>query len=889
MTNNTAVIATATTCLLQISPYALRHRDIVQDLLQQGESLTALTAADYQRLVAAIAFEQSASLFAKALRHFRHYHLLRLSLRELSGLADTTETMLAWSDCADALITHTLQYCHRQLAEQHGIPCHLTGEPAECYVLAMGKLGGQELNFSSDIDLIFCYSAVGNTNGTSSISNQQFYTKIVQQFVQLLQQSTAEGFVFRVDLRLRPNGDSGPLVFSLAAMEIYYQEQGRDWERYAMVKARVIGASIEPSWFQRLITPFVYRRYVDYNVIESLRSMKAMIMREVQLNPGLDDIKRGQGGIREIEFIIQSFQLIRGGRLSAIRQQNAIQALTALTQQGLLTKTARLKKAYLFLRKLENMIQLHNDQQLHTLPTESLTQLQLTQAMSFSSWAELLAALQRHQRVVSQTFTAILNQAMGYEDNSKALSNQLLNIWQGHVEPHLAITMLSSLGYEQAERCYQLIQGFRHGPRCRRLSQAVRLRVDRFMALLLQELTRFKATDAVLLLVIQLLENIVGRSAYMALLCENLSVLQELLYWFAHSPFISSLLINQPFLLEVLIDQTQSWQPPSSRQLKVMLHNRLRESTEMEAQDEILRQFKLTCWLLAARAELYGQCDAVRIAAFLADVATVIITEVFTRACQQLSKRYSQMRRIKSQFAIVAYGKLGSGEMNYDSDVDLVFLHQVQPADEPLVIRLSQKILYMLTTRLQAGVLYAVDTRLRPSGSAGLLVSHIDTFAHYQLTQAWTWEHQALLRARILCAQPLLKKQLMHLKQQVLQLPRNTEQLRQDIQTMRGKINQHAAFNAIKHPAGGLLDLEFLVQFLILRSAEVTFARLTHTLRQVNRLSRIGALTRQQRHVLTLAYREYHCLLHQHLLQPETEITANSQSAVLQLVQFFKL
>ncbi len=855
--------------LIYSSDYASRQIIQLQMLLQEDDCLSKLTRMDYQQLVTQISLDLPTPTFARLLRHFRHQHLLRLLLRELAHCANTEETMTAWSHCADMLILHALRYCEQQLTQRYGEPRSDLGERAELFVLAMGKLGGEELNFSSDIDLIFAFSAAGFTTGESPISNQQYFSKVVQQMIVLLQNTTEDGFVFRVDLRLRPNGESGPLVSTLAAMETYYQEQGRDWERYAMVKARLIVASnaLNP-WFNRLITPFVYRRYVDFSVIESLRGMKAMIEREIQLNPMLDDIKRGRGGIRELEFIVQSFQLIRGGRLPYIQRQNAIVALHALKKEGLLAHTVALKKAYLFLRKLENALQMQNDQQTHTLPLDALKQAQLVMAMEFESWDSLLSNLHQYRRIIGHAFNAVLSEVNVYQDEKRLLANQLTSLWQGHIEQTMAINLLTSLKFNQPERCYQMIHAFRHSPRCRRLSQAARMRLDRFMVVLLNELSRVQETDVVLLQVLSLLENIVGRSAYLALLTENPQALQELLLWFAHSPFITSLLVQHPFLLEVLVDQKKTWRPQSRQELEQLLQQQLVHCVESELQDDMLRQFKLTCWLLAARAELYGQCDALRIGRFLADVAQVIIAEVLVRSCQQLTDRYPEIMRVKSRFAIIAYGKLGSREMNYDSDVDLVFLHAANPDDEGLVTRLTQKILHMLTTRSQTGILYAVDTRLRPSGSAGLLVSHLDTFMDYQRVNAWTWEHQALLRARVLFASQSVRSAFIKLKKDILFMPRNREKLCEEVQQMRAKIDKHLGSKAIKHDPGGLLDLEFLMQFLVLAYPLDGCERCTNTLSQLQRLQDTKVLNLLQCKRLKSAYRHYHRLLHQHLLNP---------------------
>lgn len=868
--------------LVLSSDYVCKQIERFLILLQHDECQSLLSRQNYFDLINALPLDAPLPFFMKELRHFRNRHFLRLLLLEQAELANTEEIMRSWSDCADAIILHTMNYCKRLLSTRYGIARDEEAREVELFVLGMGKLGGRELNYSSDIDLIFAFSAAGTTDGEESINNQIYFSKLVQQFVQILHNVTADGFVFRVDLRLRPNGDSGPLVSSLAAMETYYQEQGRDWERYAMVKARVLSESLSfvHPWFERLIIPFVYRRYVDFSVIESLRSMKAMIEREVQLNPRLDDIKRGQGGIREVEFIIQNVQLIRGGRLPQLQQQNAMLALANLKQTQLVARSDALKQAYLFMRRLENTLQSLNDQQTHSLPDDAIKQEQIVLAMGYASWASLLAKLQQYQRIISHSFHSVLGKVEAYEDEKRLLANQLSSLWQGHVEQTMAINLLTSLGFDNAEHCYQMIHAFRHGPRCRRLPQGARMHLDRFMVMLLTELAHFKKTDEVLLTVMHLLENIVGRSAYLALLTENPQVLKELLFWFTNSPFITSLLVSQPFLLEVLLDQGTDWRPDSQQQLKLNIAEKLSHTPDIEQQEELLRQFKLTNWLMAARAELYGYCSAIRIGQFLADVAEVIVAQVVAMATQQLAIRTPEIEQIQSSFAIIAYGKLGSREMNYTSDLDLVFLHMAKPSEEAFVTRLTQKILHMLTIRSQSGVLYSVDTRLRPSGSAGLLVSHVDSFVEYQKSQAWTWEHQSLLKARVLIGNRRIKSELMQLKKSVLLLSKDKLALKQDVREMRTKMNQHHEFNAVKHSQGGLLDLEFLVQYLILDRANPVFARYTNTLSQMRQLFLAGALTKEQFLLLKKAYQHYHHLAHQSILQADYVINLEMQDEV---------
>jgi [glutamine synthetase] adenylyltransferase / [glutamine synthetase]-adenylyl-L-tyrosine phosphorylase len=868
--------------LILVSDYACKHIPLLVALLSQPALPKPLSRAEYFLAVKQLPLTLSQQNFMEALRVFRHQHFLRILILQYANILSTADVMRVWSDCADAIILHVLDHAEHELSQRYGNPCNAEGDLTSLFALAMGKLGGRELNYSSDIDLIFVFSESGQTNGTEVLANQQYYSKVVQHFVTLLHTINSSGFVFRVDLRLRPNGDSGPLVLSMAAIEAYYQEQGRDWERYAMVKARVVSESLDTMhpWYDRLIIPFVYRRYVDFSVIESLRSMKAMIEREVQLNPHLDDIKRGKGGIREVEFIIQNVQLIRGGRHPQLRQRNAVLALDILNQEQILPDAEGLKQAYLFLRRLENTIQSLNDQQTHALPTDITQQAQVTYAMGLTTWDVLLMQLYKHQSLISDIFHTVLGQADFDGDEKRLLTNQLNSLWQGHVEEAMAINVLKSLGFKEAQHCYQMLHSFRYSPRCRRLSQSARLRLDRFMVALLVSLSHSKNTDEILLQIMKLLEHIVGRSAYLALLTENPQALTELLYWFEHSPFIISLLVKQPFLLEVLLEKDISWRPKTRSTLNMLLQEQLSHAKDFEDQEECLRQFKLTNWLMAARAELYGESDVVRIGQYLSDLAEVIVNQVLSIAVAQLTNRYPEMYEVQSRFAIIAYGKLGSREMNYVSDIDLVFLHTVKPSQELLVTRLTQKILTMLTTRSQSGILYSVDTRLRPSGSSGLLVSQMDAFIEYQKNEAWTWEHQALLKARMISGSLTIKKQLMNMKQDIFQKYKNPHMLEQEVRAMRAKMDAHQDPQPMKHARGGLLDLEFLVQFLVLNAQDPAFARLTHTSSHIKRLALIGALSGEQASRLSKAYRCYHHIMRQNTMHPIDSGILELQKAV---------
>lgn len=853
--------------LMLVSDYACHHMQVLQELITENP-LQKRTREEYFSSLSTLSLEQPLALYNAKLRQMRQKYWLQLLLMEYAQYTDLQHTLEAWSDCADALVMHALSYSQYTLSKRYGMPRDEQGQSVSLYTIAMGKLGGRELNFSSDIDLLFAYDNEGKTDGEEQITNEQYFIKVIQLFIQIMQTMTKEGFVFRVDLRLRPNGESGALALSLSSMETYYQEQGRDWERYAMVKARVIEVSLEKScsWFDYLITPFVYRRYVDFSVIESLRGMKAMIEKEVQLNPSLNDIKRGPGGIREIEFIIQSIQLIRGGRLPKLQIKNALEALACLKKEKLLPESDELTEAYLYFRSMENILQSIADQQTHALPDSAIKQAQLVLAMGHASWDELVATLHRYQETVSQVFRLMLGQTNAYSNEQRLIHYQLSSLWHGPMEADMAVNLLSSLGFGNASYCYQILHTFRHGARCRRLSQVARLRLDRFIPLLLMELTRYEQTDLLLQQVLLLLEQIVGRSAYLALLIENTATLQEVLFCFSQSSFISSLLIKHPFLLEIFLQQNLDWQPVSLDVLENQLAEQLQSLATMEQKENHLRQFKLTHWLLAARAEVHAHCSALAIGRFLSDVAEAIVKQVVLLSKDELSLRYPELWSDENQLALIAYGTLGSREMNYTSDLDLVFIYTAQFSTEPLMTRWMQKTVYKLTTTTQLGRLFAVDTRLRPSGSAGLLVSPLVAFVEYQQKNAWIWEHQALLKARVLLGSDTIKNVFHTLKRNILHSARDGLALYHEIENMRVKIENNTEPKGIKHGMGGLLNLEFFIQYLVLYARHESLASVTHPLEQLEHMMCLHWLRKEEYSLLKNAYTHYVGLLHQDAL-----------------------
>ncbi len=837
--------------LMPFSQFACQQVPYLIEMMQQDTGLAVYRATDYQRLLKDLDLSLSVQQFSHQLRIIRHQQLLRLLLRELSGLAVVEQTLRCWSDFADATIKKTIAFTIEQVSHRHGLPRDKEKKLAHLVAIAMGKLGGQELNFSSDIDLIFTFDSHGETDGPQSITNQEFFIKVVQLFTQIMQQKSHDGIVFRVDLRLRPHGDSGSLVPSLASIETYYQEQGRDWERYAMVKARLIDTTLAQKLRKALdamIIPFVFRRYVDFSIIESLRGMKSLIEREIELTPRLDDIKRGKGGIREIEFVVQSVQIIRGGRVPQLRVQSTLAALNLLKHHKLLERCDALRQSYLFFRQLENLLQVRGDLQTHTLPDDEDGLSKVAMLMQFEDVSSFLKRLEQYQRIVSQIFLSVLGKQASFEDDKRVATKQIESLWEGHIEMEMSIHLLASLNYSEPKRCYHLINDFRQSHRVRRLSQLSRMRLGKLMVMIISALSQRENQPSIILRIIHLLENIVGRGTYLALLTENPHAIQTLIFCFAKSEFVAELIVQYPFLLEALLEtQSPSYQLPSRKQLSHILMERVQFADNDEGRIEIIKQFKLESWLLVARAMLHQNVPVIRVGRFLADIAQVIMASIVQLAVAQLSEKYPRLQRLASSFAVLSYGKAGSREINFDSDLDLVFVHNFPRNDETLAIRLSQRLIHMLTTRSQTGVLYSVDTRLRPSGSAGLLVTHWDAFAHYQQNQAWIWEHQALLKSRTFYGSQRYRTKLLRLKRTIISQIKDDKILAQAVREMREKVDYESDDKKdVKKSRGGLLDIEFLVQYLVLRSNDIEMAKYTHTISLLQQLLKRSIISKEQ-------------------------------------------
>lgn len=779
-----------------------------------------------------------------ALRLFRRRMMVRIAWSQALQQVPTESSLQQLSALAETLIIAARDWLYAACCREWGTPCNQAGVAQPLMILGMGKLGGGELNFSSDIDLIFAWPENGSTlGGRRELDNAQFFTRLGQRLIKVLDQPTQDGFVYRVDMRLRPFGDSGPLVVSYAALEDYYQEQGRDWERYAMVKARIMGDN-DDVWSQELrnmLRPFVFRRYIDFSVIQSLRNMKGMIAREVRRRGLTDNIKLGAGGIRETEFIVQVFQLIRGGREPSLQSRSLLPTLKAIQHLHLLPEgdAVKLNEAYLYLRRLENLLQSINDEQTQTLPGDELNRARLAWGMNAQTWDELQETLQQHMNAVRQVFNELIGDDEP-EPGEDKLSEAWRELWQDALDADANTPVLEHLTPQARGEVLRLVSDFRQDTDKRTIGPRGRQVLDQLMPRLLCEACSRSDAPLPLSRLTPLLLGIVTRTTYLELLTEYPGALKHLITLCAASPMIASQLARYPLLLDELLDPNTLYQPTATDAYRDELRQYLLRvpDDDEEQQLEALRQFKQAQLLRVAAADITGTLPVMKVSDHLTWLAEAMIDAVVQQAWAQMVLRYGQPKHLQNRegrgFAVVGYGKLGGWELGYSSDLDLVFLHDC-PSDvmtdgereidgRQFYLRLAQRVMHLFSTRTSSGILYEVDARLRPSGAAGMLVTTAEAFADYQQNEAWTWEHQALVRARIVYGDPLLKQEFDAIRRKILCVPREGQKLQTEVREMREKMRAHLGGKTrerfdIKADEGGITDIEFITQYLVLRYA----------------------------------------------------------------------
>ena len=847
---------------LYCSRYAKRVLETDKSLLDWlQESFTSACEREEMQILlqeSGLDLEDETGL-AQAVRKLRKQVMVKLILRDLNGLADLNEVMQSMTALAEVCVQRAQACLTQALHAQFGSP---RGEASaiaqELLVIAMGKLGGGELNVSSDIDLIFVYPEDGETDGPHNsritmsgnalpaesrteltqdntagwpttaplplrrLSNHDFFTRLGRRLISIISELTADGYVFRVDMRLRPYGDSGPLVMSFAALEDYLISQGREWERYAWIKARAIAPAEKPQQpsphsaeLTELVQPFVYRKYLDFGAIDSMRKLHAQIRQEVQRRERFNDIKLGPGGIREIEFTAQVFQLIRGGSDARLRIRPTRGVLRQLGENAQLPVpvVTALDEAYVFLRNLEHRLQYLDDRQTQELPETAEDQAIIAHAMGYADYAALLKELDRHRALVSQQFEQIFGSQQVEQNNAHA--------WRDGISADELNATLEKLGYRDALDSAQRLLQLRTGNRYRLLPELSRQRLDGLIPQFITLSAQHSDPDATLSRLLTLLDSVSRRAAYLAFLAEYPLALQRLARLVAASSWASEYLTLHPALLDELLDAREIYQPPQWQRLDRDLRTRLDDcADDAERQLDVLRhaQQEQTFHLLAM--DLQGMLPLETLSDHLSDLADLMLRHVLKLSWVTVRKRH----RDEPKFAIIAYGKLGGKELGYASDLDLIFLYDDDHPDaQENYARLAQRINTMLGSYTSAGRLYETDLRLRPNGASGLLVSAIEAFAEYQLSHAWVWEHQALTRARFSAGDEQVGKAFEQIRRQVLCQQRELATLRKEILIMRKKMhdghpNDSSLFD-IKHDDGGMVDIEFMVQYLVLAYA----------------------------------------------------------------------
>nr|WP_246236031.1 bifunctional [glutamate--ammonia ligase]-adenylyl-L-tyrosine phosphorylase/[glutamate--ammonia-ligase] adenylyltransferase [Acerihabitans arboris] len=850
---------------------------------------------DYDALLQArlTPVEDDAALM-RELRLFRRRALARIGWAQALGTCETAETLTQLSSLAETLIIAARDWLYRACCREWGTPGNARGDAQPLMVLGMGKLGGGELNFSSDIDLIFAYPESGHTRGgRRELDNALFFTRLGQRLIKVLDQPTADGFVYRVDMRLRPFGDSGPLVLSFAALEDYYQEQGRDWERYAMVKARLMGDDGDAYCqdLRSMLRPFVFRRYIDFSVIQSLRNMKIMIAREVRRRALKDNIKLGAGGIREIEFITQVFQLIRGGREPRLRQRSLLPTLRAIGELGLLAtgQTEQLSQAYLYLRRLENLLQAINDEQTQTLPADELNRARLAYGMAAADWPALEDELAGHMRRVRLIFNELIGDDAP-DPADPADFGRYGALWFDDAPEQDAGLLAPQLDEDGRGRLLARLTEFRRDVAKRTIGPRGREVLDQLMPRLLAQICPLPAADDALGRLAPMLLSIVSRTTYLELLVEYPGALTHLIRLCSASAMIATQLARHPLLLDELLDPATLYHPLAHEAYGDELRQYLLRvpDEDEEQQLDAMRQFKQAQHLRIAASDITGVLPVMRVSDHLTYLAEAMIAAVLRQAWKTMVARYGRPTHLVEDggqgFAVIGYGKLGGWELGYGSDLDVVFLHDC-PAEvmtdgercidgRQFYLRLAQRIMHLFSTRTPAGVLYEVDPRLRPSGAAGMLVSTLDAFEEYQLHEAWTWEHQALVRARLVYGDDALKARFTAIRREVLCRQRDPAALRAEVSDMRAKMRRHLAGKGgdmfdLKAGEGGITDVEFLAQYLVLRFAPAMpdLTRWSDNVRIFELMARNGIISVDDAEQLRRAYTSLRDEIHHLALQ----------------------
>lgn len=884
-------------CSEFVAQTSIRQPSFLLSLINNGDMFNADARTHYKSQLSRHTIESDAQLM-KVLRQFRNTQMLRIAWRDLAGWSELNETLADLSELAESCIQFTLDYIYQQACNKYGTPLLADGTAQGLVVLGMGKLGAWELNFSSDIDLIFAYQEGGALTDRKETTYAEFFSRICRRVVKVLDEITMDGFVFRTDIRLRPFGDSGPIAMTFDGLEHYYQTQAREWERYAMVKVRPVAGDREGGLkFMTLIKPFVYRRYLDYGAFDELRTLKQQITLELLRSDRMDNIKLGPGGIREIEFIGQAFQLIRGGQ-DIVLQERSIQPILALLgEQNLLSKhdSLLLINAYCFLRRVENHIQEFQDKQTHDLPQSDLEQLTLAYSLDYQDWASFKMDLEQVRKQVQSIFIDVFS--MSAINKTLTSSEQ---VWMGHAGEETSLTLLNALGYQYPEKILAILQHLRASPQVKRLTKKAASTLDKLVPKILDIL----ATDKNASIALQRLSNLfiamAGRNVYLSLLVENEHALQQLIKLTSASSWISEHLSSYPSLFDELLDTRSLYTPLDKATLEKQLAEQVEgiDATNVEQLMICLRKFKQINLLRVAAADIMGAVPLMVVSDYLSHIAEIILQQAVQIAWAIQTEKNGippGASDAHTHFGIIGFGKLGGIELSYSSDLDLVFIYdhpdhnaltngRKQISCAQFYAKLGQRVRSLLNTQMLSGMTYEIDMRLRPSGESGLLVTPLNSYESYLINDAWTWEHQALVRGRFITGDSKTQIKYKAIRHKVLCLPRQSLSLKQEVREMREKMrknldNSNQEIFNLKRGYGGITDIEFIVQFCVLAWAEKNpeLTQFTDNMRILTTLADEQLLSEEHVKVLKHAYVIFRDRGHKETLQDNKALISQEE------------
>ena len=806
----------------------------------------------------------------QAVRRLRQHVMARIIVRDLNGLADLMEVMRTTSSLAECAINASIDYLNTWLVDAFGQPVDAQGYPQSFIVIGMGKLGGGELNVSSDIDLIFAYASEGETTGEKSISNQDFFTRLAKKLIAAIDEITEDGFVFRVDMRLRPFGGEGALVSNLDALEEYYQNNGREWERYAWIKGREVTGGSQVS---KLLKPFVFRKYLDFGAFASMRDLKVQIQRDVNSKGMHDNIKLGRGGIREIEFIAQVFQLIRGGQDASLQVKPTLSVLELLKNKGLLPENtvAELSEAYVFLRNLEHRLMYVDDAQTQELPKSDEAKARIAKAMWFDDWEAFLAKLNAYRQQVQLHFDETFSDASASQVGDKNPLEIEKSIWNGAIADQESVPALQKLGFIEAPETLRRLNTLHQSSRYRQLPELSRQRFDALMPLVISQAAEMQNADTTLMRIIDLLESICRRASYLALLAEHPQAMQLLIKLCSSSPWLTNYLVQHPILLDELLDTRTLYAAPDFSILRADLLARLAEvKGDVEREMDVFRHFKHANIFRFAAQDINGELSPEKLSDYLSELAQLILSVSLEIIWPNVRGKHLDVPK----FAVIGYGKLGGKELGYASDLDIIFLYDDDSSEAgEIYARFAQRINNWFNSLTSAGLLYETDMQLRPDGNSGLLVSSVAAFKEYQMQKAWVWEHQAITRARFVAGDMHIGDAFEKIRIEVMTQQRDNDALKLEVQSMREKMRSAQYIEAnmfdIKHSVGGIIDVEFLVQYLALAHAK-QYPELTGNIGNIGLLRLLASLNIIDQDLadkVVLAYRDYRHTQHMLKLQ----------------------